>query len=100
MEARTPVYASKCYWPGVGEAAVAKATRRAVRGDRSSRAPQAECLGAIFFPLDDLVLCVFKAESPGDVRQASERAGMPCERVMKAIWLSGQFQLATNKERR
>jgi len=89
MEARTPVYASKCYWPDVTEAQVAEATRRAVLEDRSSRAPHAECFGAIVFPLDDLVLCVFKAASAGDVRRASERAGMPCERVMEAVWLSG-----------
>jgi hypothetical protein len=85
MDVRTPVYASKCYWPGVSEAEVAEATRRAVLD--SSGAPDAECLGAIFFPLDDLVLCVFKAASAGDARQASERAGMPCERVMQALWL-------------
>jgi hypothetical protein len=87
MEARTPVYAAKCYCPGVSEAAVAMATRRAVLDDRASRARNADCVGAIFFPLDDLVLCVFTADSPGDVRQASERAGMPCERVMEAVWL-------------
>jgi hypothetical protein len=91
MEARTPVYASKCYWPGVSEAEVANATRRAVIDDRSARARNAECLGAIFFPLDDLVLCVFRAASAGDVRRASERAGMPCERVMQAVWLSGEL---------
>ena len=89
MHART-LYAAKCYWPDVSEAGVAMATRRAALEDRSTRAPRAECLGAIFFPVDDLVLCVFRAVSPGEVRRASERAGMPCERVMQAVWLSGQ----------
>jgi hypothetical protein len=61
-----------------------------LRGNGAGRAPDAECLGAIFFPLDDLVLCVFSAASPGEVRRASERAGMPCERVMEAVWLSNK----------
>lgn len=86
MDVRTPVYASKCYWPGVSEAMVAEATRRAVLD--SSGAADADCRGAIFFPLDDLVLCMFRAASPGDARRASERAGMPCERVMQALWLT------------
>jgi hypothetical protein len=77
MDVRTPVYAAKCYWPGVTETEVAEATRRA----------GAECLGAVFFPLDDLVLGFFGVASPGDARHASERAGMPCERVMQAVWL-------------
>lgn len=89
MDARD-LYAAKCYWPGVSEAEVAKATARAARDGHPTRAARVECLGAIFFPLDDLVLCVFKAEAPGDARRASERAGMPCERVMEAVWLSGQ----------
>jgi hypothetical protein len=90
MHPRT-LYASKCYWPGVSEAQVARATRRALLQDRSSRAARAECLGAIVFPLDDLVLGLFRAASAGDVRRASERAGMPCERVMEAVWLSSQL---------
>jgi hypothetical protein len=80
MDVRTPVYASKCYWPGVSEDEVANAARRAGTG----------CLGTVFFPLDDLVLSFFSAASPGEARRASERAGMPCERVMQAVWLEPQ----------
>jgi hypothetical protein len=86
MHPRT-LYASKCYWPGVSEAEVARATRRVVLQDRSTCAAAVECLGAIVFPADDLVLGLFSAVSAGDVRSASERAGMPCERVMEAVWL-------------
>jgi hypothetical protein len=85
------LYAAKCYWPGVSEAEVAKATSRAALERRAARAPRAQCLGSLFFPLDDLVLCVFNAATAGDARRASERAGMPCERVMEAAWLSGHL---------
>jgi hypothetical protein len=80
MEVRTLAYASKCYWPGVTEAEVAEATRRA----------GAECAGTILFPRDDLVLGLFTVASPGDARHISECAGMPCERVMQAvlIWMA------------
>ena len=88
MDARN-LYAAKCYWPGVSEEQVARATSRAALEHRTAGRPDAECFGAMFFPLDDLVLCVFRAESAGDVRRASERAGMPCERVMQAVWLDG-----------
>jgi hypothetical protein len=89
MHART-LYAAKCYWPGVSEAEVATATSRALLEDRRHRAAHAECLGAIFFPHDGLVLCVFDAASSGDVRRASEQAGLPCERVIPAVWLPVQ----------
>lgn len=90
------LYAAKCYWPGVTDSQLEQANGRATaEADEAARAGATIAyLGAIFFPLDDLVLCVFKAQSPGDVRRASERAGMPCERVMQAVWLSGQV----NKE--
>jgi hypothetical protein len=98
MKLRT-LYAAKCYWPAARQAEVAEATRRAVISERSIGARRAVCLGAIFFPLDHLVLCMFEATSAGDVRQASEQAGLPCERVMQAVWLSGQSdqQLLVNE---
>jgi hypothetical protein len=96
MHART-LYAAKCYWPGVSEAEVAKATRRAQLEDRRHGPGHAECLGAIVFPHDGLVLCVFDAASSGDVRQASEQAGLPCERVMQAVWLPVRSKTCTGR---
>jgi hypothetical protein len=86
------LFAAKCYWPGLTNSQLEQATGRArAEAEAAARAGATIAyLGAIFFPLDDLVLCVFKAEGQGDVRQASERAGMPCERVMQAVWLSGE----------
>jgi len=92
MQRRT-LYVAKCYWPDVSQTSATRATRRAVIACHTSGAPRTKCLGAILFPLDDLVLCLFEAASAGDVRDASEMAGMPCERVMPAAWLSGQDEL-------
>jgi hypothetical protein len=75
------LYAAKCYWPGVTEHELERATSRA-------RGRDAVCLGALFFPDDDLVLCLFDAGSATATRTASERAGIPCERVMASRWLA------------
>jgi hypothetical protein len=43
--------------------------------------------GAILFPEDDLVLCLFEASSRAAVKEAAERARVPCERVIASVWL-------------
>jgi hypothetical protein len=48
----------------------------------------AKYLGAFLFRDDELVLCMFEAPSPLAVKRASDRAGIPCERVMYLIWLN------------
>ena len=84
------IYAAKCYWPGVTADDVTVATERvtsaAVDPDRDSTHVY---LGSLLFPKDELVLCMFDASSPVAVRRASDRAGLPCERVMGAVWLAG-----------
>jgi hypothetical protein len=72
------LYAAKCYWPDVTE------TDLDARQPASDSAPY---LGALLFPDDALVLCLFEAATPAAVRQATDRAGLPCERVMKTRWL-------------
>ena len=80
-------YAAKCYWPGVNEtefeAIAARATAHSSRDARRA----AKYLGSLLFRDDELVLCLFEARSPSAVKRASERAGIPCERVMDTIWL-------------
>jgi len=44
-------------------------------------------LGCLLFPDDELVLCMFESSSRAPANQAAECAGMPCERLMKSIWL-------------
>lgn len=72
------VHAAKCFWPGSTEREVTQATARV---DCDSY------LGAMFFPDDALVLCLFAGASRGAIQRAIERAGIPSERIMESVWL-------------
>lgn len=100
MEGTPSTYAAKCYWPGITDRDLARATRRArEQASAVSRTGVAvDYLGAIFFPDDDLVLCLFGAPSRADVARVSERAGLPCERVMHSIWLAGAEPSTSRKD--
>jgi hypothetical protein len=78
------LYTAKCYWPGVTKdelrSASARAREEAARRNVAYR-------GALYLPGDDLVLCLFDAPSREAVKQSSERAGMPCERVIETVWI-------------
>ena len=78
------LYAAKCYWPGVTETDLEHVAERA--DARASRDGVAY-LGSLLFSADDLVLCLFEGPSRGAVKHASERAGIPCERLMDSVWL-------------
>jgi hypothetical protein len=80
-------YAAKCYWPGINQTEVnAIAARATAHSSRDAR-HGAKYLGSLLFRDDELVLCMFEAPTPSAVKRASERAGIPCERVMHSIWL-------------
>jgi hypothetical protein len=83
------LYAAKCFWPGVTEREVERAAANAAREATAvSRAGDpVRYLGAIVFPRDELVLYVFEGASRRMVMCASERAGIPCERLMESLWL-------------
>jgi Nickel responsive protein SCO4226-like len=83
------IYAAKCYWPGVTEHQLEQAAARAVlETATASRTGSAIAyLGSILFENDELVLCLFDAASRAAGRTATERAGIPCERVMDSRWL-------------
>lgn len=81
----TRFFAAKCYWPGVTEQSLQLAARRA----------GARCLGSILFRDDELALCLFDAASSAAVRRTAEMAGIPCERVMDALWLPNPHQEVT-----
>lgn len=69
------LYTAKCYWPGVSEAELERAVSAL------------DCRGALYFPGDEVVLCVVEAASRAAVKEASERAGLPCERVIDSVWI-------------
>jgi hypothetical protein len=80
------LYTAKCYWPGIS----------ADEFDRVASHPLAEppavpegivYRGAILFPEDHLVLCLFEASSRAAVKETTDRARVPCERVIDSVWL-------------
>jgi hypothetical protein len=84
------LYAAKCYWPGVSPNQLEEVGTRAGRaaGRRRRRGGAVAYLGSILFPDDEIVLCLFDAPSRAVVKQTSEEAGIPCERVMSSVWLA------------
>lgn len=84
------LYAAKCYWPGVTEVDVEDAAARLHRD------VSVGYRGSLVFPGEALVLCLFSAEAKGAVRAASERAGIPCERVMSTRWIANCLQGTIN----
>jgi len=78
------LYTAKCFWPGVTEDELRRAAARAgsETGER-----QTAFRGALYLPGDELVLCLFESPSRADVKRTSERAGMPCERVIETVWV-------------
>ena len=79
------LYTAKCFWPGVTEDELRLATTRADHD--TGQGPSASFRGALYFPVDELVLCLFDSTSPDRVKRASESAGLPCERVIETVWL-------------
>ena len=80
-------YAAKCYWPGVNETEFAAIAARATKNSSGQAGHGVTYLGSLLFRDDELVLCMFEAPTPLAVKRASDRAGIPCERVMDSVWL-------------
>ena len=66
------LYTAKCFWPGVTEDELRLAATRA--GGQVGQRPQTNFRGALYFPGDELVLCLFESSSRAPVKSASERA--------------------------
>ena len=81
------LYAAKCYWPGVTQSDIEQVTERAGRAGLASGRNPVTYLGSLLFAADDLVLCLFQGSSRAAVIQASDRLGIPCERLMDSAWL-------------
>ena len=80
------LYAAKCYWPGVTQADLEQVAERAKAGPGTGNG-RVIYLGSLLFAADDLVLCLFQGPSRAAVIQASDRLGIPCERLMDSAWL-------------
>jgi hypothetical protein len=86
------LYAAKCYWPGVTPGEVEEITDHAVGTGASTETEDAAYLGSLLFAADDLVLCLFEAQSGAAVKRVSEQLGIPCERVMGSAWIGPSAQ--------
>jgi len=81
------LYAAKCYWPGVTKGDVERVAARAGLAGLASGSDTVTYLGSLLFAGDDLVLCLFQGPSRAAVIRASDRLGIPCERLMDSLWL-------------
>ena len=82
------LYAAKCYWPGVTHADLQHVADRAAATGLAPGTGPVAYLGCLLFAADDLVLCLFSGPSRGAVIQASDRLGIPRERLMDSAWLN------------
>lgn len=81
------LYAAKCYWPGVTKTDLEQVAARARQAGLGTGRGGVAYLGSLLFAGDDLVLCLFQGPSRAAVIQASDRLGIPCERLMDSAWL-------------
>jgi hypothetical protein len=95
------LHAAKCYWPGVTEDELDRAAASAIREAQtvSRTGTQVRYLGSLLFPDDELVLCLFAAASQVPIRQTTEHAGIPCERLMQTLWIPSPNTIHDRKER-
>jgi hypothetical protein len=86
------VFAAKCFWPQVTGAEL---QRISIAVDVEARSCSREgrrvsYLGTLGFLSDELVLCLFQATAAADVTHVSQQAGVPCERLMRSLWIPGR----------
>lgn len=87
------LYAAKCYWPGVTEDDLRDAADRAHKHKNTGDRPIFR--GLLYLPGDETALSLFEADTAASVKQASERVGMPCERVIATVWVAPHLRGGT-----
>jgi hypothetical protein len=80
------LYTAKCYWPGIDAVELDRLAASRLSRHSTESLSIVYC-GALLFPADHLVLCLFDASSRAAVKEAAESACVPCERVMDSVWL-------------
>ena len=81
------LYAAKGYGPGDTQADLDSVAERAAQPGPGPGRDRVAYLGSLLFAADDLVLCLFQGPSRAAVIKASERLGIPSERLMNSAWL-------------
>ena len=80
------LFTAKCFWPGATEEELRVAAQHA--GSEPGAHERPVFVGLLHLPGDELALALFEADSPLEVKRASEAAGMPCERVVATVWVA------------
>jgi Protein of unknown function (DUF4242) len=83
-------YLVECYWPGVSAEKFASTAKRVQAAASTLRREGRDVvfLGSILVPADESVFCLFDGVE-ADVRAASERGGIPFERVLESLRIDG-----------
>jgi hypothetical protein len=81
------LYAAKCYWPGISPMEFSANVAPRLAEQQPDGPSRTAYLGSLVFAGDELVLCLYEGPSPSGVMDATERARIPRERVMEAVWL-------------
>ena len=81
------LYAAKCYWPGATPDDLEQIAERAARAGLAAGSGGTVYLGSLLFAADDLVLCLFQGSSRAAAIRASDRLGLPRERLMDSLWI-------------
>ncbi len=84
-----PVFLVERYMPGVTESDLSTIVSAAVLAARSMSADDHDVryLASTLIPLDEVVLCLFEAESAHDVAEVNRLADVPFDRIVPAIRL-------------
>jgi hypothetical protein len=84
--AATATFVVECYWPEMTAEHVEDALHRLARsgGGDADRGP-VQSLGCIMVPSDGMVLFLFRGPSSAMVRDRSERAEVPFDRIVESI---------------
>jgi Protein of unknown function (DUF4242) len=82
-------FMAECFWPDMSEAKVQAAGTRAEHTARAASRDGAAVryLGAILIPADEVAFCLFEGSSAQLVREISERAEIPFERILETVRL-------------
>jgi hypothetical protein len=82
----TRTFVVECYWPEITEEQVKEALSRVAPLPVSGRpADEVESAGCILIPSDGMALFLFRGASEDLVRERSENAEVPFDRIVESI---------------
>ncbi len=85
-------YLVERYWPGITQELLAAAI---ARGELEASGPtqvggRVRRLGSVLLASDEVVFCLFTADSADAVAEVNDRARFPYDRIVAGTWLPGR----------